>query len=278
MSSPRYPSMRSRGLVLLVALGVLICGGLLPPAAAAQSSNQTNPLRAASSSLQDALTTVDSLRQAGEFQKVEDRLLTLRDQHPGQTAVLWRLSYTWSDLGMTADDTDQQTAYYEKALYAAKSALASDSTSAWAHFAMAVAQGRSALHAGTQERVRRSRAVKRHADRAIALDSTLSGAYHVRGRWHREVASLGFFQTTMVRAFYGGLPEASFQQAVRDFQRAIEFKNEAFHHLELGKTYLKMDRPTAAQKQFEIVLDMPPTDPFASSYRREARRLLDELG
>jgi hypothetical protein len=33
-----------------------------------------------------------------------------------------------------------------------------------------------------------------------------------------------------------------FEQAVRDFKRALELEDVRFHHLELGKTYLKIDR------------------------------------
>ncbi|WP_233993882.1 tetratricopeptide repeat protein [Salinibacter altiplanensis] len=268
--------MRPRA-VRLIVLSLLVCGGVLPALASAQSSSGATTVDATGVALQETLTTVDSLRQAGAFRRIEDRLLTLRNRHPGRAGVLWRLSYTWSDLGMIADDGGQRRAYYKKALDAARSAVASDSSSAWAHFAMAVAQGRLASGGETRERVRRSRAVKHHADRAIALDSTLSGAYHVRGRWHREVTSLGFFQTAIVRTFYGGLPEASLQQAVLGFQQAIKFRDKAFHHLELGKTYRRMDRLDDARRQFETVLEMPPSGPFASSYRREARRRLEKL-
>jgi tetratricopeptide (TPR) repeat protein len=142
---------------------------------------------------------------------------------------------------------------------------------------MAVAEGRAALDAGTRERIERSRAIKRHADRAIALDSTLDGAYHTRGRWHREVEDIGFFQRAIVKTVYGGLPESSIEQAVQDFQRAIELNDEVFHHLELAKTYLQMDRPDAARRELQTALDMPGTDPFAPRYKEEARDLLDDL-
>ncbi|MFB6098326.1 MAG: tetratricopeptide repeat protein, partial [Salinibacter sp.] len=220
---------------------------------------------------------VDSLRRAGDFRAALERLQALRDEYPNRVAVLWRLVYTWTDLGQATDDEAKRATYYENALDVAKAGLAADSTSARAHLAMAVAQGRAALNAGTQERIRRSRAVKRHADRAIALDSTLAGAYHVRGRWHREVEALGFFKRAIVRTIYGGLPEASLEQAVQDFKRAIELNDKVFHHLELAKTYLQMDRPEAARRELKTALNMPGDDPFAPQYKKEARKLLKEI-
>lgn len=265
--------MRSYWSVLVLVGGALLVGlgGPRPSPVLAQPSDTTRSARSAS------LTVIDSLRQAGRFRAALDRLRALRERHPKQVDVLWRLVYTWADLGQATDDPDERTRYYANALDVAEAGLAADSTSARAHLAMAVAQGRTALDAGTQERIRRSRAVKRHADRAIALDSTLDGAYHTRGRWHREVEDLGFFKRTIVKAVYGGLPESSLDQAVRDFQRAIELNDKVFHHLELAKTYLQMDRPEAARRELQTALAMPGTDPFAPGYKEEASRLLAGL-
>ena len=228
--------------------------------------------------LDEALGTVDSLRQAGAFRAAQERLQVLREEHPDQVPVLWRLVYTYADLGQSTDDEDARARYYDRALKVATAGLAADSSSARAHLAMAVAQGRVALDAGTRERIERSRAVKRHADRALAMDSTLDGAHHTRGRWHREVEDIGFFQRAIVKTVYGGLPESSIDQAVRDFQRAIELEDRLFHHLELGKTYLQMDRPEAARRELRTVLDRPAEEPFDPRYKEEARRLLDDLG
>lgn len=252
-------------------VGGLVVASVLATSALAQSSDAVDP------ELEGALATVDSLRQAGTFQTARERLEALREEYPEQVPVLWRLVYTYADLGQATEIEDARARYYDRALDVAKEGLSADSTSARAHLAMAVAQGRAALDAGTRERIERSRAVKHHADRAIAIDSTLDGAYHTRGRWHREVEDLGFFQRAIVRTVYGGLPESSLDQAVHDFKRAIELDDRIFHHLELGKTYMQMDRPEAAQRELQTVLDMPAEEPFDLRYKKEARQLLDDL-
>lgn len=255
----------------LFVLGIFVCGGLLPPPASAQSPDTMD------ASVQEALVTIDSLRQAGAFQAARERLEALRDEHPGRVEVLWRLAYTLSDFGKITEDEDRRATYYEEALEAAEAAVKSDSTNARAHLAMAVAEGRIALDAGTRERIQRSRAVKHHADRAIELDSTLAGAYHVRGRWHRKVDDLGFFKRVIVKTVYGGLPDASFEQSMRDFKRALELESGVHHHVELGKTYLKLDRPDAARDELRAALDLSSSDPLAPLYKKEARELLDDL-
>ena len=231
----------------------------------------------ASDRLQQVFERVDSLRLHRQFRESLAVLSELRNGRPHNVEVLYRLAFTWSDLGKAADSERQSREFYQQSLAVAQQAVQVDSTSAWAHFAVSVAQGRLTFNAGARERVERSRAVKAHAERAIALDSTLAGAYHVRGRWHREAADLNFVLRAIVSAIYGGLPGASIDQAVCDFQMAIELEKRAYHHLELGKTYLALDRPEAAQKQFREAIAAPRADPFDPEYKQEARRLLDAL-
>lgn len=227
--------------------------------------------------LDSALVEVDRLRTEGQFREALSRISVLRDEHGDRVGLLWRASLTRADLGKTAEGSTTQH-HYKEALTLAETALTVGDSDAHAHLAKAVAEGRIALDAGTKERVQRSRKVKEHADRAIEIDSTLAAAYHVRGRWNREVSDLNFIERTIVKTVYGGLPDASFEQAVRDFKRAIGLENARFHHLELGKTYLKMDREADARAAFQAVLDLPRTEYFGDRYREEAETLLDEMG
>jgi tetratricopeptide (TPR) repeat protein len=236
----------------------------------AQSMSDAGPL-------DSALVQVDDLRQAGDFQDALSRLSALRDEYGDDVGILWRQSLTHVDVAKTIDDADAVAQRYRTALQRADAALAADTTNAHAHLAKAVSEGRIALDAGTRERVQRSRAVKEHADRAIELDDTLPGAFHARGRWNREVSDLNFFERAIVKTVYGGLPEASFEAAVEDFKRAIALENVRFHHLELAKTYLKMDREADAKAELQTVLELPAQEPFDDQYREEAQALLDDL-
>jgi tetratricopeptide (TPR) repeat protein len=252
-------------------LVLLMTGSLaLPLVGAAQSSGEA-------AEPDETLAQIDSLREAGAFEDAYSQLRTLRDRHGDEVGLLWRMSLTQVDLANTTAGRKAVEERYQKALTLADAALSADTMSAHAHLAKAVAEARIALNAGTKERVERSRAVKAHADRAIEIDSTLDGAYHTRARWYREVADLGFLERTFVKAVYGGLPEASFEQAVADFKRAIELHPERFHHLELAKTYLKMGREEDARAELMTVVDLPPTDPFAEKYGNQAREMLNDF-
>lgn len=238
-------------------------------------STWVEPTGQKTTSLQDASATVDSLRTAREFRTALACLDELNREHPHSAEVLWRTSILWSDLGKEADGDARVLTFYRQALVVAEEAISADPENGWAHVAKAVASGRVAkMTSSNQKSVRMSREVKEHVDQAIVLDSTLGAAYHIRARWHREVADLNFVQRMVVKAVYGGLPDASFEQAIADFQKAIDLEHRTYHHLELGKTYAKMGRKGPAREALKAALDAPWADPFDPEYKRDARKHL----
>jgi FimV-like protein len=255
----------------MVGVLAVLWAGLGPAAASAQSSASAPPAVSA-----EQLQVVDSLREAGDYRQALAQLQSLNREHPESGAVLYRLALTRVDIGEQRDEESAQQAAYKEALADAKAAIAADSTLADAHLARAIAEGRVALAAGTKEKIRRSRAVKRHADTAIALDSTLAAAYHVRARWNREVSDLGFFERAVVKTVYGGLPEASFEQSVKDFQTAIRLEDVIVHHLELARTYEKMGEDAKAREELQTVLAMEASDPDDPMHKKKARELLED--
>lgn len=257
-----------------LALALLVIGLSAQMAALGQSSSQSMKQEV----LEQRYALVDSLRTEREFRAALARLDELARAHSRTVGVLWRQSILWSDLGKEFEGASRAEGAYRRALSIAEEALEVDPTSAWAHVAKALSAGRIAtLSSSNKESIERSRAVKEHVDQALEVDSTLGAAYHVRGRWHREVADLNFVQRMIVKAVYGGLPTASIEQAVQDFQRAIELETRSYHHLELGKTYRKMGRTEAAREQLQTAVDAPWRDPFDPEYEQEARRLLLEM-
>ncbi|PSQ95159.1 MAG: hypothetical protein BRD55_11595 [Bacteroidetes bacterium SW_9_63_38] len=225
------------------------------------------------------LALIDSLRVRGQFRKALTVLQRLAPDSTRDVSILWRRALMWSDLGRAqrvVASSDSTIARHRRALALARRACELDSTHAWAHLVTALAAGRLTLHTKRGTRIRYSRLVKTHTDRALALDSALAPAYHLRGRWHREVADINIIKKTLAKAIYGGLPPASFEQSVDDFKQAIALESKPYNHLELAKTYLEVGRDSSARAHLQRALATSGS-PFEDEHRREARALLDEL-
>lgn len=222
------------------------------------------------------LDDVDALRDEGQFELALDRLEEMNTETSDSAPILWRLAWTRVDLG-EAETGERRQDLFRDALQEARRAVELDPDDARAHMVRAIAAGRVALDAGTREKIELSREVKESADEAIRLDETLDGAYHVRGRWNHEIASLGFVSRSIIRVVYGGLPDASYEAAVRDLSRAAELRDRVIHRMELGRSYHAMGDRSRAREQLQRAIQMPDDGVDAPRYREEARELLSRL-
>ncbi len=198
---------------------------------------------------------------------------------PGSFAALCRLARTESELGEQAEG-DTRTRLVSSSVAHARAAVKAAPDSAQGHVWLAVTLGRQALKEGPKTRLALSREIKDEVDRAISLDPGIGRAYHVRAAWNRKIASLNFLERAAANTVLGGVPKgASMDNAVRDFQKAIELEpNYVNHRLELGRTYMDLKRWDDARRELEKAVSLPPTsDALDKTYQAEARRLLDKL-
>ena len=224
-----------------------------------------------------SLALADSLWQVGQPEASLEPLEALLEASPMDADVLWRIARAKGDLGEAAKEEDEKETWYRAALEDAQAAVEADSMNADAFLTQAIAAGRVGLISGTKEKVELSRDVKESVDRAIELDPEKALAYHVRGRWNYEVASLGFFSRAALKLVYGGLPDASYESAIQDFRRAIELEDRVVNHLELGKAYLKVDDASQAKDELERALELENHYPGDTAYKQEAEALLADL-
>jgi tetratricopeptide (TPR) repeat protein len=198
---------------------------------------------------------------------------------PRDSGALWRLARVEAELARTAEGE------YERRLTAAAvehagAAIRVAPDSALGHLALAEALQVQSRREGPRTRLALARQIKAEADRAIALAPRLARAYHVRGIWNRAQATRGWWDRLMGRTVRGGAPRgASLENAVQDFQRAIELEpRDVSHHLELGRTLAKLDRKAEARRALETAMTLPPTSsPFDGAWHAEARELLARL-
>jgi tetratricopeptide (TPR) repeat protein len=194
----------------------------------------------------------------------------------------WRASRSLADRGtraMYAGKNDAARTAFADAVRAARRATSLAPDAPQGHLRLAIALGKVALLEGGKEKVRISKEVRAEAERTILLDRGSAAAYHVLGRWNRGIAELSFFEKAAAKVAYGGLPEgATMNNAVTYFEKAIEIEpNYANHHLELGRTFLKLGLKDKARAEFEKAIACPPGSPFDAEYKNEASRLLTQV-
>lgn len=224
------------------------------------------------------------LRAASEAEARQDSrgALTLLEQadalRPGNGFILQKIARQYSDLALEQPTVAEKKRYAQTALDYSQRAVAVDPKNPVNVLSLAVCHGKLALYSDTRTKVQYSRLVRDDTEQALALDPNYAWAHHVLGRWHVEVATLGFAARVWVRMFYGGLPEASVDEGIRQLQRATELEpGELNHFLELGFAYAAGDHRAAALAAWQHGLAMPLRGPHDAFAKRRAQDALAKI-
>ena len=195
-------------------------------------------------------------------------------------AASWKYARTLVDQGnlVSEDDEDKKEEIYRSAVKYAEKAIELNGTDAEGYFVLAMCNGKVALVVGGKEKVELSKGVKENALKAIELNPRHDGALHILARWHREVTNLSWFLKAAADIIYGGLPDASNEEAVKYFMQAIEVKPKHInHHYELAKTFEEMGEDQKAIQEYKIVLELTPVQADDPQHQADAKERLDDL-
>ncbi len=199
-------------------------------------------------------------------------------ENPNTFVALWRTSFLYSRIGYRFEDEQRQRSYINKGIQLAKQALSVDSSHTKSNFVMAVALGRKAMISGARERVEASRSIKRYAERAIRLDSTNAGAWHVLGRWHFKVTNLNLLERVAANTLFGGIPEASESKAIQSIKKAIELNSKyILYYYDLARMYKHVGEEQQAVATCKQALQKKPLTPDDPELLEKCRNIIKSL-
>ncbi|HET7423927.1 MAG TPA: tetratricopeptide repeat protein [Gemmatimonadales bacterium] len=191
----------------------------------------------------------------------------------------WRAAMALLDLGQQIPDREpsaERDSLYARAERLARRAVATDSTGADGHFAIAAAVGLASLTKGKKERIRRAAVVRDEALRALELNPRHDGAYHILGRWNAEIMRLSGFSRFFARSFLGAgvFKQASWEEAIANLQRAVALDpGRIYHRLELAEVYADRKQWDDARGELERIRALPDREVLDPLYRKRATKL-----
>lgn len=142
-----------------------------------------------------------------------------------------------------------------------------------AYLSLAISNAKMIPLLGKKAQMEASRDVKTAVDKSISLDSHKELAWHILGCWNQRLADIGTVKRTLAKVFYGTVPDASNDEAVKCFQEAIKLNpKRPMHYIELGRTFAQMGQTAVARSYIKRGLAMPnigKDDPDAKARGRE---------
>jgi len=192
--------------------------------------------------------------------------------------ALWKASRSLVDIAKQIESEEdslkqRRDTLYMQARSLAEAAVRANPNGADGHFMIANALGRLSLTRGGKERVRFARIIYDEAMKAVELDSTHDGAYHVLGSWNAEIKRLSGIQRFFAKALFGAgfMDKANWPDAQRYLEKAVAWKpGNIFHRLELAEVYMDVGKFSAARGQLTAIAGLPLADVLDHEYKEDA--------
>jgi tetratricopeptide (TPR) repeat protein len=197
---------------------------------------------------------------------------------PDNAGLLVRIARQYRHLMSDARSLDEKIRLGAVAVKYADRAVALAPNDPEAQLAVAVSYGKLLPFQSNKEQFFNSRVIKAAADKVIALDPRNDLGWQVLGRWDFNIAGIGGLKRVLAQTAFGKLPTATYEDAVRCFEKAIELNPQRLmHYVELGRTYAVMGRTAEARKFISKGLAMPDTEKDDPETKRQGREILQQL-
>ena len=249
-------------------LPILLCGALCLISSAFAGDGSIAAAVAHGDAADEQLKTAESLAAYLEAERLGGR----------DSAILRKISREYSLSMVDTKNRDEQRSLGEKSLEYSKQAVAADPNDALNQLGLAICYGRVAPYLDNKTKIAYSKLVKEHVDKALKLDPALDYAYHVLGAWNYELASLNPILRAVAKLIYGDLPTASYEDAVKNFKKAIELAPQRVaHHVELGRTYAALGQKDLARAELNKGLALPSREKDDPETKERGREALKKL-
>ena len=219
----------------------------------------------------------DQYHGAGKLQTSLDTFLKANEISPKNAEIMWRIARSYSNLGdeeKSKDNKEKARGLYQKSEKYARSGVKINPNHSFCHTYIGVAVGNIALTESIKRKVQLSVVVKNEVMKAIELDDKNDTAHHLLARWHRGVANLSWIERGFAKIFYGGLPSASHEEAIKHFEEAVKILPTYInHHLELAKTYQEIKKWEFAMNELNIIAKLEAKSDKDHRYKNEANQL-----
>lgn len=197
---------------------------------------------------------------------------------PKNARLLVRIARQYRHLMSEATKREEKIQFATTAVQYAQRAVALAPNDPETQLALAISQGKLLPFQSSKEQFTNASVVKTAVDKVITLDPGNDLAWHVLGRWYLNLAEVSTVKRALAKVLYGKLPPATYEDAVRCFEKAIELNpNRLMHYIELGRTYADMGRAEEARKFITKGLAMPNTEKDDPESKERGRQILAKL-
>lgn len=204
--------------------------------------------------------------------------LELEKQQPENGDILLRIARQYRHLMADSSSPEEKMKLGNLAISYGRRAAAAAPKCSDAQLSCAISYGKMVPMLGSKEQMAASKLIKAGAEKAIKLDAQNDLAWHILGRWHRNVAGVSGLKKALASVVYSKLPDATNEDAVKCLEKAVQLNpNRLMHRVELGRAYAQAGRTEEACKSLETGLSMPCVEKDDTAMKAAAKETLASI-
>lgn len=151
------------------------------------------------------------------------------------TWIRFETANRYIELSESLKGDKSQSVYLDKGFWWARSAVLTDPRNSLSHEILATAYAAKLNQSGLRGQMRLADSVRVHAQRAVDLDSRNPRALHILGRWHYELANLGWVTSLFAGMVTQADAASAPATALRHFRDAQRLQDSIQNRYWLGK-------------------------------------------
>jgi len=198
-------------------------------------------------------------------------------EDPTHYETLWKTARAYMRLGETVDKNIQES-YFQQARTYAEKAITVNPDGIQGRFWKAAVLGKLILITDGRTKIELSKETKDELETILKLDPEYGPAYYVLGRLQKGVAGLNRIMRTLATIMYGDLIQATNEEAVENFKKAIEFNPDIIEYrYQFARIYIRLKQWDLAREQLKVCLELPSKEGNDDNLKNEAQQLFNEI-
>lgn len=213
--------------------------------------------------------------------KTEEAVLKYQEilkKEPSDQMALLRIAELFCMMGNEAEQDEKKLQQYQYASSYVDKLWAMDSATADAHYAKALITGRMIGFSPVREKAFMTKKLKDEVDKALQIQPNHIKAMYTLAKWNDEVSSLNAAAKAAMKVFFGGLPAASVEEAIKLYQ-AVRKLSPTFiiNNFDLALALKKTGKSDQAIEILNAQMKYPVKSREDQLYKNKSKELLASL-
>lgn len=183
------------------------------------------------------------------------------------------------NISISRRDEKNRRLLIESAYSFAQRAWNADSTQADAGYAMSLASWKmTEIEPENKKIVAYARDMKLYTEKALTINPAHAKSNYMLGKWNYEMTRLSGFKKALVKTIYGGMAEASYEEAIKYLEKCRTAEPYfVAGYLDLAKSYKENRQPAPAIEVLTRLVKLPTRTSDDIALKAEGTALLASM-